>query len=420
MSTWELKENSTGLLSVTVDGEKWADAQKKAFNKIAGKLSIPGFRAGKVPAAMAKKYISEQEVLMEAVDHVASAALMEGVEEHKLWMIDRPSLDITSIDNDAVVLAFTIAVKPEVTLGEYTHLGIKKDGVRVTKKEIEEQLKSLQNRFAELEVKEDGAVENGDTAVIDFEGFKDGIAFDGGKGENYPLEIGSGTFIPGFEEQLIGMKAEGTKDIGVTFPENYQEATLAGRPVTFKVTVHEIKSKVLPEINDELIAMAHIENVNTVAEFEAFVKEDMKKFKERQADEKYTNDVLDKLVENTPVDVPNVMVEHETDGLVEDFKNRIAQQGLSYEQFCTLTGQDDAAIRAQMRVDAESKVKVRLVLEAIADKENFEVSEDEINAEYQRIADAYHMDVAKVKELVNADNVVYDLRLRKAIDLAKA
>lgn len=420
MSTWELKENSTGLLSVTVEGDAWAEAQKKAFNKLAGNLAIPGFRKGKVPAAMAKKYIGEQEVLMEAVEGVAGNALMEGVEEHNLWMIDRPELDITSIDNEKVVLAFMVPVKPEVTLGEYTNLGVKKDAVRVTKKEIEEQVKSLQTRFAELEVKEEGTVENGDTAVIDFEGFKDGVAFDGGKGENYPLEIGSGSFIPGFEEQLVGMKAEESKDIEVTFPEAYQEPTLAGQPVIFKVTVHEIKTKVLPEINDELVAMAHIENVNTVAEFEAFVKDDMRKYKERQSDDKYTNDVLSKLVENSPVEVPNVMVERETDGLMDDFKNRLAQQGLNYEQFCQMTGQDNDAIRAQMRVDAVEKVKVRLVLEAIADKENFEVSEEETNAEYQRIADMYSMEVEKVKTLVNADNVVYDLRLRKAIDLAKA
>ena len=204
-STWELKENSTGVLKVTVEGEAWSNAQDKAFKKLAGKISLPGFRAGKVPTAMAKKYISTQEILMNAVDVVATEALVSGVTEHQIQMIARPELDVEAIDEKAVTLVFNLQVKPEVTLGEYTNLGIKKESTRVLKKDVEAEITRLQERYAELELKEEGTVENGDTAVIDFEGFKDGVAFDGGKGDNYPLVIGSGSFIPGFEEQVIGM-----------------------------------------------------------------------------------------------------------------------------------------------------------------------------------------------------------------------
>lgn len=418
-SNWELKEKSTGVLKTTVDGEKWEKAQDKAFKKLASKLSIPGFRAGKVPAAMAKKHIATQQILVEAIDEVATEALMEGIKEHEIQIIARPALDIEAMDEKSVTLVFDIQVKPEVKLGDYTNLGVKKDSVRVLKKDIEEQIKHMQERYAELEIKEEGAVENGDTAVIDFEGFKDGVAFDGGKGENYPLVIGSGSFIPGFEEQLIGMKAEESKDIEVTFPENYQEASLAGQPVIFKVCVHEIKTKVLPEYNDELVKMANIENVNNVKEFEAYLKEDLKKHKEEDAENKYTNDCLTKVVDNATVEIPQVMIDEECDQMVNDFKQRLAQQGMTLDQFTQFTGQNEDVIREQMAVDAANKVKVRLVLETVAKEENVEVAEEKIEAEYARIADLYKMEVDKVKALVSADSIAYDLKLREAIEIVK-
>lgn len=418
-SNWELKEKSTGVLKTTIEGETWAKAQDKAFKKISSKLSLPGFRAGKVPAAMAKKHISTQEILFEAVDEVATNALMEGIKEHEIQIIARPALDIEAIDEKAVTLLFNIQVKPEVKLGQYTDFGIKKESTRVLKKDIEEQVTRMQERYAELEVKEDGCVENGDTAVIDFEGFKDGVAFDGGKGENYPLGIGSGSFIPGFEEQLIGMKAEETKDINVTFPENYQEASLAGQPVVFKVTVHEIKAKVLPAYDDELVKMANIENVTTVSEYETYIKEDIKVRKEEESDNKYTNDCLTKVVDNATVELPQIMIDEECDQLVEDFKQRLTSQGFTMDLFTQMSGQTEDAIREQMAVDAENKVKLRLVLEAVAKEENVEITEKQIEEEYQRIADMYKMEVDKVKGLVSSDNISYDLKLREAIEIVK-
>ena len=419
MSTWELKEKSTGVLKATIEGDQWSKAQDKAFKKIVSKLSLPGFRAGKVPAAIAKKHVSVQEVLINAVDEVATDALVQGISEHDIQMIARPSLDIEAIDEKSVTLVYDIQVKPEVKLGDYTDLGIKKDSTRVLKKDIEEQISRLQERYAELELKEEGSVENGDTAVIDFEGFKDGVAFDGGKGENYPLVIGSGSFIPGFEEQLVGMKPEETKDINVTFPENYQEPSLAGQPVVFKVTLHEIKTKVLPEFDDELVKQANIENVTTTKEYEDYLKDDLKKRKENDAENKYTNDCLTKVVENAEVELPQIMIDEETDRMVDEFKQRLAQQGFNMEQFTQMTGQQESDIRSGMAIDAENKVKVRPVLEAVAKKENVEISEESIEAEYKRIADAYGMESDKVKELISPDSISYDLKLREAIEIVK-
>ena len=419
-STWELKENSTGILKVTVDGETWSDAQNKAFKKLASKISLPGFRAGKVPTAIAKKYISTQEILMNAVDVVATDALVSGVTEHKIQMIARPELDVEAIDEKAVTLVFNLQVKPEVKLGEYTNFGIKKESTRVLKKDIENEITRLQERYAEEELKEEGTVENGDTAVIDFEGFKDGVAFDGGKGDNYPLVIGSGSFIPGFEEQVIGMATGETKELNVTFPESYQEASLAGQPVVFKVTVNEIKTKVLPEYNDELVQMLKQEGVTTVEQFEEQLKENLKKQKEVEADRKYANECLAKAIENATVEIPQIMVDEETDRMFEDFKNRLAQQGFSFEMYSQMTGQDETAIRAQMGTDAVNQVKSRLVLEAIADAEEIEVTEEKIEEEFKVLAARYNMDVEEVKKYIPVENLAYDLRLQAAGEVVKA
>ena len=240
-SKWELKEKSTGELVATVEGETWKSAQKKAFNKIKRNINIPGFRKGQAPVALIKKQVPVQNILMDAVEEIANQVLSESVEEHDLWLVARPTLSIDEINEEKVILKFICAVKPEVKLGEYKNLPVKKKATRVTQKEIDAEVERLRERYADMEIKEDGTVENGDTAVIDFEGFKDDVAFEGGKGEDYPLEIGSGSFIPGFEEQLIGMSKGESRDINVTFPENYGAADLAGQPAVFKVTVKDIK-----------------------------------------------------------------------------------------------------------------------------------------------------------------------------------
>ena len=256
-------------------------------------------------------------------------------------------------------------------------------------------------------------------SVIDFEGFKDDVPFEGGKGESYPLVIGSGTFIPGFEEQLIGMGMEETKDINVTFPEEYQVAELAGQPVVFKVTVHEIKEKVLPEVNDELVKQAKVENVETVDAYKEFAHKNLEETKTREANQKFENEVLTAIVEAAEVEIPDVMVEEETDNLVRDFEQRLQAQGFGLDQFLQITGNTKEGIREEMSKDAYNKVKVRLVLEAIAAAESLEVSEEDIEKELNNIAEMYAMPLDQVKATISADAISYDLRIRKALEFVK-
>ncbi len=418
-STWELKEKSTGELLATVEGDTWKNAQKKAFKKLAKKVNLPGFRPGQAPEKLVRKHISSQNILFEAVDEVAADALAEGIKEHELEMIARPSLDFDSIDEEKVVLKFNITVKPEVTLGDYKGLDIKKEEISVEDADIDAEIARLQDRFADLVVKEEGKVENGDTAVIDFEGFKDGVAFEGGKGDNYPLVIGSGTFIPGFEEQVLGMGIEETKDINVTFPEEYQAADLAGQPVVFKVTVHEIKSKVLPEVNDELVKQAEIKDVETLDAYKEYTRKNLETSKANQAEQKFENELLTAICDGASVEIPQIMIDDETDSMVRDFAQRLQYQGMSLDQYYQFTGQNEEMIRGEMSKDAYNKVKVRLVLEAIAAEEKLEVSEEEINKEIENIAGMYNMPAEKVKELISNDAIGYDLRIRKALELVK-
>ena len=418
-SKWELKEKSTGELVATVEGETWKSAQKKAFNKIKRNINIPGFRKGQAPVALIKKQVPVQNILMDAVEEIANQVLSESVEEHDLWLVARPTLSIDEINEEKVILKFICAVKPEVKLGEYKNLPVKKKATRVTQKEIDAEVERLRERYADMEIKEDGAVENGDTAVIDFEGFKDDVAFEGGKGEDYPLEIGSGSFIPGFEEQLIGMSKGESRDINVTFPENYGVADLAGQPAVFKVTVKDIKCKVLPEANDELVKEAKIKDVETLEDYRAYMKKSLSENKERENEENFTNELLTKIVENAEVEIPDAMIDSETDQMVNEFKQRLSAQGFTLEQFAAVTGQDEEIIRGEMRKDAEKKVNVRLVLEAIAEAEDLTVSDEDIDAELQGIADQYGMPLEQVKQLISNDAVSYDLRQRKALELIK-
>lgn len=418
-SKWELKEKSTGELVATVEGETWKSAQKKAFNKIKRNINIPGFRKGQAPVALIKKQVPVQNILMDAVEEIANQVLSESVEEHDLWLVARPTLSIDEINEEKVILKFICAVKPEVKLGEYKNLPVKKKATRVTQKEIDAEVERLRERYADMEIKEDGAVENGDTAVIDFEGFKDDVAFEGGKGEDYPLEIGSGSFIPGFEEQLIGMRKGESRDINVTFPENYGVADLAGQPAVFKVTVKDIKCKVLPEANDELVKEAKIKDVETLEDYRAYMKKSLSENKERENEENFTNELLTKIVENAEVEIPDAMIDSETDQMVNEFKQRLSAQGFTLEQFAAVTGQDEEIIRGEMRKDAEKKVNVRLVLEAIAEAEDLTVSDEDIYAELQGIADQYGMPLEQVKQLISNDAVSYDLRQRKALELIK-
>jgi len=419
-STWTLNEKSNGVLSISLDGDAWGKAQAKALKKLAEKTEIKGFRKGKAPIDKVKASLSEQEVLISAVETVAQEALEFGLAESKVDPISRPELGVEKISAEEVVMTFTFDVKPEVTLGQYKDLGIKKEPVTVTQAEIDAEVEKLREEFAELVLKETGSIENKDTAVIDFEGFKDNVPFEGGKGENYSLEIGSNSFIPGFEEALIGLETGASKDVELTFPENYQAENLAGQKVVFKVKINEIKSKQLPEVNDEFAKTVNHHDTDTMVGLLEHLEMHLKEEKEAKAEEAFTNALLTKVVDAAKVDVPVSLVSEETDRMMEDFKARLQQQGFTLEQFTQITNQNEESLRTQMSVDAEGKVKVRLVLDAIANAEKIEANEEEIEAEYTKIAETYSMEVARVKELAPADTIAYDLRLRKAFDLIKA
>lgn len=420
-SKWTLNEHSEGVLEVVVDGEAWENAQKKAFNDFKKNVSIKGFRTGKVPEALLKKQISKEAIYDRAVEGVANEALVEAVKEHNLELVARPTLDYKDASDESVTLVINCVVSPEVTLGEYKGLDIHKDEVNVTDEDVEAELSKVQDRFADWVLREEGQpAEDGDQVTIDFVGKKDGEPFEGGSGENYPLELGSNTFIPGFEEQLVGVKTDDVKDVTVTFPEDYQAADLAGKEAVFTVTVHDIKYKDRPEVNDELIAQLKREGVETVEKFKEVTKEDLTKERERAADEKFTNDLMEAISDNATVEIPAVMIENEVDNLYRDFTNRMQQSGFTAEQYFAATGQTEADLKATMRPDAQRRVKGSLVLDAVIKAENIEISDEDVEKEYTEMSTLYNMDVEQIKKLLPAENIKDDLAQQKALELIKS
>ena len=420
-SKWTLNEHSEGVLEVVVDGEAWENAQKKAFNDFKKNVSIKGFRTGKVPEALLKKQISKEAIYDRAVEGVANEALVEAVKEHNLELVARPTLDYKDASDESVTLVINCVVSPEVTLGEYKGLDIHKDEVNVTDEDVEAELSKVQDRFADWVLREEGQpAEDGDQVTIDFVGKKDGEPFEGGSGENYPLELGSNTFIPGFEEQLVGVKTDDVKDVTVTFPEDYQAADLAGKEAVFTVTVHDIKYKDRPEVNDELIAQLKREGIETVEKFKEVTKEDLTKERERAADEKFTNDLMEAISDNATVEIPAVMIENEVDNLYRDFTNRMQQSGFTAEQYFAATGQTEADLKATMRPDAQRRVKGSLVLDAVIKAENIEISDEDVEKEYTEMSTLYNMDVEQIKKLLPAENIKDDLAQQKALELIKS
>ncbi|MDY4973309.1 MAG: trigger factor [Erysipelotrichaceae bacterium] len=417
MSTWELKEKSCGELTCVVENETWSNAKTKAFAKLAKNVEVPGFRKGQAPKKIVEKHLNRNSVLLEAVELVANDALMEGVKEHSLEVIAQPELKVNGLDEDKAELVFVITVKPEVTLGQYKELPMEKDAVEVTEEDVNAELTRLQERFAEMEVKE--TAENGDTVVIDFEGFKDGVPFEGGKAEKYSLVLGSNSFIPGFEDQLIGVKAEDEKDVNVTFPEDYHAAELAGAPVVFKIKVHEVKTKVLPELDDEFAKDVNAPDVETIEDLKAFITKNLTDEKEKQAENKAVNTLMETVVNNASVEIPQAMIDNETNQLVNEYAMQLQQNGFSLDQFLKMTGQKMEDLKAQFETDATNRVKFRLVLEAIAKAESIDANDEEIEKEYQDIANSYNMKVEEVKNLIAKDTLIEDVKARKAYDLIK-
>ncbi|MGB4984955.1 MAG: trigger factor [Erysipelotrichaceae bacterium] len=415
-SNYTALENSTGKLEIIVDGEKWQKALNKAFDKVSKDVKVEGFRPGKAPKKLIEKNVNEQYVLQEAVDRVAGEALFETLKELNLDIVTRPTLDIKALSKEAVTLEFGLVLYPEVTLGQYKGLDIHKELVLVNDEEIEAEINQIAKRNASLEVKEDGEVVNGDTAVINFEGFVDGVAFEGGKGDNYPLVIGSNTFIPGFEEQLIGLKVDEEKDVVVTFPEGYSN-DLQNKEATFKCKVLEIKTEVLPEINDELAKESGIKDVETLDQLKEAIKANITVKKEKEAASKFESDLLEAIIKDAKMDIPSAMIDSEKEYLYQDFTNRLSQQGLNEELYFQFTQSNKEQVMEQFAAEAKNNTQVRLVLDAIVKAENMTASEEDLAAKYDELAKNYNMDVNEIKEKIDTNNLSAQICLSKALDL---
>ena len=417
VAKWEKLEGNEGVLTVEVDAEKVNEGLDAAFKKVVKNISIPGFRKGKVPRSLFEKRFGVEVLYQDALDILLPEAYAKAVEETGIEPVDRPEIDVEQIEKGkSLIFTAKVTVKPEVTLGQYKGLEVEKLDDTVTDEDVEQELKRLQERHAELVVKEEGTVENGDTVVIDFEGFVDGEAFEGGKAENYSLVIGSGTFIPGFEEQLIGMAAGEEKDIEVTFPEEYHAEQLAGKPAVFKIKLHEIKTKQLPALDDEF-AKDVDEEVETLDALKEKIKERLTNEKKEEAEAALRDAVVQKATENAQMDIPEVMVKNETDRMIREFEQRLQMQGLNLDLYYQFSGQDEAALREQMKEEAEKRVRVTLTLEAIVKAENIDVTEEEVEKELQEMASLYNLSVDKLKELLGTlDGLKEDLKMRKAID----
>ncbi|WP_077618986.1 trigger factor [Bacillus sinesaloumensis] len=414
---WEKLEGNQGVLTVEVDAETFNNGLDEAFKKVVKQVNVPGFRKGKMPRGMFEKRFGVESLYQDALDIVLPDAYENAIKETGIEPVDRPEVDVEQIEKGQnLIFTAKVTVKPEVKLGEYKGLEVEKLDDTVTDEDVDAEIKQLQERNAELVVKEEGTVENGDTVVIDFEGFVDGEAFEGGKAENHTLEIGSGSFIPGFEEQLVGVAAGAEKDVEVTFPEEYHAENLAGKPATFKVKVHEIKAKELPELDDEF-AKDVDDEVETLEELKAKTRTRLEETKKRDAENSLKDTLIEKASENAEIDIPEAMVNTELDRMVREFEQRLQMQGMNLELYFQFSGQDENALREQMKEDAGKRVRVNLTLEAIAKVENIEVTEEEINAELENMSGMYGVSVEELKQMLgDVNGIGEDLKIRKAID----
>ncbi|WP_163970152.1 trigger factor [Oceanobacillus halotolerans] len=415
---WEKQEGNEGVLTIEVSAEEFDRALDKAFQKVKKDVQIPGFRKGKIPRNIFEKRFGVEALYQDAVDIVLPDAYMKAVEETGIEPIAQPEVDIETIEQGQdLVFTAKVEVKPEVTLGEYKGLEVEEQSVEVTDEDVDHELEHQREHHAELIVKEDGTVEEGDTVVMDFEGFIDGEAFDGGKAEDHSLEIGSGQFIPGFEEQLIGKSAGEETEIQLTFPEDYHAEELAGKEATFKVKIHEIKEKELPELDDEF-AKDVDEEVESLDELKKKKKEQLEEQKKQEAENEKRETLVTKASDNAEATIPDAMVQTELDRMMQEFEQRLQMQGMTLDMYFQFSGQDEAALKDQMKEDAEKRVKTNLTLEAIFEKENLEVTDEDVNAELENMASMYGTDVEQLKQMLggNTDAIKEDMKFKKAID----
>ena len=416
----EKKENKNKHeVTVKIDGDAWKNAIDKVFAKKQKTVKVDGFRQGKVPRNIYEKKFGKESLYLDAADAVLQDAYAKAMDDSKLVPVVQPEVTLKNIGEEGVEFTFKIITKPEVKVNKYKGLNIKQEEVEVTDEEINHELSHLLERYTEL-VTKDGEVKNGDVAIIDFEGFKDGEAFDGGKGENYSLEIGSNTFIPGFEEQVIGMKAGDEKDLNVTFPEDYGAKDLAGAPVVFKVKVNEVKEKKTRELDEDFFEDLGMEGIDSEDKLKAEIKESIKAQKEMDAENKYVDSLLEGVSKNVEVDIPEEMVNEEVDRLMGRFAEQMKMQGISLDLYYQFTGSNEEQLRSQMEKEAFNNVLYRLMIEEIQQIEKIVVSDEDAEKEAEELAKKYQMDKEDfLNQFGGLEMVKYDLEVRKVIELLK-
>ncbi len=414
----EKTEKSVYTLEFSVDKETFDKAVTAAYRKQVGKITVPGFRKGKAPRSVIEKMYGKGFFYEDAINEVLPDAFDEALKESKLKMVGQPEFDVVSIDENGVVMSAKVAVKPTVKIEGYFGIEAEKKVAEVTDEDVEKEINTIRERNArEIEITDDTAAVMGDVCTIDYEGFVDGVAFEGGKGDGYPLKLGSGNFIPGFEEQVAGHKIEEAFDVNVTFPEEYHAKELAGKPAVFKTVIHSIKQVELPTLDDDFAK--DVSEFDTIDEYRADVKAKIAKRHEDEADRQFEDALLDALIEKVVADIPEQMFVAETENFVRDYDNRLRMQGLDLKTYFQYTGMTLDTLREQLRPQAEKQVKLRLALETIAKKEKVKVTKAETDEEIKRIAEAYGMEADKVRDMVPADSVAEDLKVKKAMDLVK-
>lgn len=417
-ATWEKIDKNLVSIEVEVEAEKVAQALDQAFKKVVMKVNVPGFRKGKVPRGMFESRFGVESLYQDAIDIMLPDAYTQAIKENNLEPVDRPEIDVNQIaKGEAFKFTAKVTVKPEVKLGDYKGLEVKEVTAEVSDEEVNAELNNLQQRHAELTVIEEGPAENGDITVIDFDGYVDGEQFEGGYSERYSLELGSNSFIPGFEDQVVGMQLGDYKDVEVTFPESYHAEQLAGKPAVFKVKLHEIKRKSLPALDDEFAK--DVSEFDTLEEYKADLKAKLQERKEKEVEQAREVGVVDAATAACEVDIPEAMIVTETDYMLKDFENRLRMQGMNMDLYYQFSGQSEEVLRAQMRNDAEKRVRNNLVLDAIAKAEGFEATEEDIVAELETLSKSYSRPVEELRDIFekngNMANLEEDVLLRKTI-----
>ncbi|GED58726.1 trigger factor [Brevibacillus formosus] len=422
-ANWEKVENNQGVLTVEVDATQVDAALDQAFKKVVQKVQVPGFRKGKVPRKMFESRFGVESLYQDALDILLPTAYGQAVREAGIEPVDRPEVDVTQMEQGKnLIFKATVTVKPEVKLGDYKGLSIEEKDFSVTEESVDAELKRMQERHAELVAVEEGAAQTGDIAVIDFEGFQDGVAFEGGKAEDYSLELGSGTFIAGFEEQLVGLNIGEEKEITVTFPEEYHSPNLAGKEAVFKVKLNSLKRKNLPALDDEFAK--DVSEFDTLEELKADTKKKLEEKTAQEKDQYVREQLVLKAAENAEIDLPAVMVEHELDQMVNEFGQRLQYQGMTLELYYQFSGMDESQLRDQLRADATSRVRTSLTLEAIGKAENIEATEEDVNAELDKLAGVYGRPADELRKIFSAQDgmaaLYRDVQTRKTVDLLVA